>query len=714
MFLKNLIKSCLVIFIGLLNSFASFSQDREIEIFHTDSTFQQIFNLEGKDLSYQIQKDSSRKEVRYYLSGSSFEKEVLAYKLTTNFFFFNNCTFKEKADFRNNTSYYTNLAGSVFNKDAYFDYSDFGGYGEGVFQMDGSHFLEKASFIGVNFSGSDLNMSNTFGNPTIFEKEVIFDEAIFFWSVCFEETQFNGPASFRKTTFETACFTGSKFASTTDFSNLNCKGNLLINECDFKGKVNFKGAKIKGIILDGVKTEETIDLTKLNKDSNFIKIHFTDINPQKLKFDYQYFQLRFLERAELEEIEEIYHRTIQIQKQHGFKKGLAKAEKELKDLQTVYQLFEEGKAFMAENNKYVASEKFEEAITYFQENTTEYGGDFNVSYTSPIFKIYVDVLYHQGKTELLSNGKIEAFNCFKKAYEMDSENDSVNLELGKLMIELGVGHLSNANQMNYGDSEAGTELKRLRNNTFFTHHDITLNSSFSFYDQDVKEIEITPDISINLRKIEPSVFEMMGRDSVTHKVQLDPYYIAEFEIQQYVYDTVMGKNPSLIDFGYYHPVESISYYDAQRFIIQLNEMTGYSFRLPTEAEWEYAASGGSPKYMYAGSDDIDLVGNYLNNKEPLNGLDGSLGVTTPSGSYEENYHSLYDMTGNVKEWVLDTYSSFSSETQNNPKDLSKGYGILKGGSYNDVKEDCTIRRRYIAEKTSKSSEYGFRIVLDCE
>lgn len=163
-----------------------------------------------------------------------------------------------------------------------------------------------------------------------------------------------------------------------------------------------------------------------------------------------------------------------------------------------------------------------------------------------------------------------------------------------------------------------------------------------------------------------------------HRVTLTGYYIGKFEVTQELWLAVMDTNPSLFqqDNMMRRPVEQVSWYDCQEFISKLNELTGKCFRLPTEAEWEYAARGGNKShgYKYAGSNSIDNVAWYYD-KFDFSG-------THTVGTKAPNELGLYDMTGNVFEWCQDWFGDYSDEAQTNPTGPSSGSKrILRGGAW---------------------------------
>ncbi len=160
----------------------------------------------------------------------------------------------------------------------------------------------------------------------------------------------------------------------------------------------------------------------------------------------------------------------------------------------------------------------------------------------------------------------------------------------------------------------------------------------------------------------------------THQVTLSSFFIGKYEVTQGEWLAVMGHNPSEFK-GLKRPVEQVSWNDCQEFIRKLNNMTGKRFRLPTEAEWEFAARGGNSSrgYKFAGGDNLDRVAWYYNN---------SGGRTHDVGQKSPNELGLYDMSGNVYEWCQDWYDSYSSSSQSNPTGPSSGsYRVSRGGSW---------------------------------
>ena len=207
----------------------------------------------------------------------------------------------------------------------------------------------------------------------------------------------------------------------------------------------------------------------------------------------------------------------------------------------------------------------------------------------------------------------------------------------------------------------------------------------------------------------------------THSVTLSSYRIGETEVTQALWQAVMGQKPtsdgsqwsSTYGLGGNYPAYFVSWNDCQDFIRQLNALTGESFRLPTEAEWEYAARGGNKSrgYKYAGSNNIDNVVWYWYNIPSQSS--GSAGYGTQVvASKSPNELGLYDMSGNVCEWCQDWYGSYSSSSQTNPTGPSSGsYRVGRGGSWYYDARGCHVSYRYFSMPVNRYSSIGLRLAL---
>ncbi len=191
----------------------------------------------------------------------------------------------------------------------------------------------------------------------------------------------------------------------------------------------------------------------------------------------------------------------------------------------------------------------------------------------------------------------------------------------------------------------------------------------------------------------------------THTVTLSDYYIGETEVTQELWTAVMGSNPSGCTGNMQHPVEHVSWDDCQTFIQKLNELTGANFRLPTEAEWEFAARGGrnSRGYQYSGSSNLGDVAWYWDN---------SSYNTHPVKTKSPNELGIYDMSGNVEEWCQDWYGDYSSSSQTNPTGPSIGSNcVFRGGSSGVSACFCRSAYRSSSARVYRDGFLGLRLVL---
>ena len=189
-----------------------------------------------------------------------------------------------------------------------------------------------------------------------------------------------------------------------------------------------------------------------------------------------------------------------------------------------------------------------------------------------------------------------------------------------------------------------------------------------------------------------------------HRVVLSDYMIGKTEVTQELWQAVMGSNP-LYHSGNNLPVVTVSWNDCQEFIKKLNSLTGLNFRLPTEAEWEYAARGGkkSKGYKYSGSNDIGRVVWYDSN---------SSSKTHAVATKSPNELGLYDMSGNVWEWCSDWYGDYSSDSQTNPKGPSSGSRrVCRGGSWLSYASYCRVSIRNRKFPDDRDFNLGLRLAL---
>ena len=203
-----------------------------------------------------------------------------------------------------------------------------------------------------------------------------------------------------------------------------------------------------------------------------------------------------------------------------------------------------------------------------------------------------------------------------------------------------------------------------------------------------------------------------SRERPVHQVTLPSYFIGQTEVTQELWTAVMGNNPSYFS-GSLLPVEGVTWEDCQQFIALLNEMTNQEFRLPTEAEWEFAARGGnaSQGYKYAGSNDLSSVGWYSGNDSWETRGTGYYGTHRVS-TREPNELQIHDMSGNVHEWCQDRYGDYSSGEQVNPAGPATGTTrVYRGGNWYFDDWFCRVSFRNGLSPTSSNYGIGLRLAL---
>ena len=227
-------------------------------------------------------------------------------------------------------------------------------------------------------------------------------------------------------------------------------------------------------------------------------------------------------------------------------------------------------------------------------------------------------------------------------------------------------------------------------------------------------IPVKDGISIDMVRVEAGTFTMGATaeminphkdEKPTHRVTLtNDYYIGKYEVTQALWKAVMGNNPSNFK-GDNLPVENVSWDDCQEFISKLNRITGKTFRLPTEAEWEYAARGGNKSrgYQYSGSSNLSDVAWYEDNSGEK---------THAVGTKQANELGIYDMSGNVLEWCQDRYDLYNSSSQVNPTGANSGSRrVFRGGNGACNARDCRSSFRNGYAPDGRGSALGLRLVL---
>ncbi|GAP71278.1 sulfatase-modifying factor protein [Candidatus Symbiothrix dinenymphae] len=206
----------------------------------------------------------------------------------------------------------------------------------------------------------------------------------------------------------------------------------------------------------------------------------------------------------------------------------------------------------------------------------------------------------------------------------------------------------------------------------------------------------------------------------THDVTLGNYAIGKYEVTQKLWWDVMGSWPGTpsptYGSGDDYPIYNVSHGDIQGFLTALNAKTGKNYRLPTEAEWEYAARGGAQTqgYKFSGGEmigDVAWYGGEMIGDAAWYG-DNSDRKTHTVGTKSPNELGIYDMSGNVWEWCSDWYGSYSSGPQTNPQGATTGLArVVRGGGWASVAADCRVSHRYYTASDSRYFVIGFRLAL---
>lgn len=275
------------------------------------------------------------------------------------------------------------------------------------------------------------------------------------------------------------------------------------------------------------------------------------------------------------------------------------------------------------------------------------------------------------------------------------------------------GYATDKKSVTISEGQTASISGTLSSNTASSSNGYASSSSVSSGGNEIS-IPVKNGITIDMVKVEAGTF-MMGATSemqnpwddekpVREVILTNDYYIGKYEVTQSLWQAVMGTNPSYFK-GDNLPVEQVSWDNCLEFISKLNSLTGRKFRLPTEAEWEYAARGGkkSRGYQYSGSFNISDVAWY-------NGNSGN--KIHPIGMKQANELGVYDMSGNVNEWCQDWYGSYVSSSQTNPLGANSGsFRVCRGGSWYFGTEICRSSFRSRGNPDTRSRYLGFRLVL---
>ena len=301
--------------------------------------------------------------------------------------------------------------------------------------------------------------------------------------------------------------------------------------------------------------------------------------------------------------------------------------------------------------------------------------------------------------------------CVFMGYTTNAEGDYGNMYLPKESVRLfhneipeSVGDIINKTIEEAVDRQKEAEERRRREEEEKEKANLLMRFSKyrTLFESLFKDMVYIEGGSFNMGNDDEEAYE---DEKPIHKVTLSPFYICRYEVTQELWTAVMDNNPSNFK-GDKHPVEQVSYEDCQKFINKLNKLTGRNYRLPTEAEWEYAARGGdkSKGYKYAGSNNIDDVAWYT--KTTNDNRTHKVGWKSP------NELGLYDMSGNVWEWCQDMYGSYDSCEQIDPRgDVNGGNYVYRGGGFDSDARNCRVSRRNRFRPTFRYIYLGLRLAL---
>ena len=322
------------------------------------------------------------------------------------------------------------------------------------------------------------------------------------------------------------------------------------------------------------------------------------------------------------------------------------------------------------------------------------------------------------ETTVMANGKSILKVQLEQAVSDDYlSKDEINMLFG-LGSSLGITDMEIATMINEAIKQKGLKPATPVDSKIKNPKDKLTACDWSLGSKSTNEqnfTETTDNLNLEMIFVEGGTFTMGATpeqepgkfdcSKPAHDITLDSFYIGKYPVTQQQWEAIMGENPSQFK-SKNKPVEMVSWDDIQPFLYKLNKRTGRNYRLPTEAEWEYAARGGqnSRGYKYSGSDKLSDVGWFEGNSDE----------TQPVGKKKPNELGIHDMSGNVWEWCQDWYEIdyYKSSPRYNPQGPSNGSKrVCRGGSWYFIAGNCRVSNRLGESPDYCSKKLGFRLVL---